>query len=194
MSTLEFIAAAFGVISVWYSRKNNILVYPTGLVSVILYIYICYHAQLYADATLNFYYTVISLIGWYNWRQRKEEDLLFPVSYCNPKEWIYGLIIFFTLLISIYLFLSYFTNSNVPLGDAFVSASSATAMWWMARRKIENWYAWILADIVAIPLFFYKELYFTVGQFIIFLILATWGLFHWKKLEREKSLIENIHG
>lgn len=184
MTILEFIAAFFGVVSVWYSRKNDILVYPTGLVSVILYIYICFHADLYADAALNGYYTLMSLIGWYNWVQKKEEEFVFPVSYSNTKEWMYGLTVFVLTTAILYYFLSHFTNSTVPVGDAVVSGASATAMWWMARRKIESWYAWLLADVIAVPLFYYKELYFTVGQFLIFLVLAVMGLLHWINLEK----------
>jgi len=184
LTILEFIAAFFGVVSVWYSRKNDILVYPTGLVSVILYIYICFHADLYADAALNGYYTLMSLIGWYNWVQKKEEEFVFPVSYSNKNEWMYGLSVFVFISTILYYFLSHFTNSTVPVGDAVVSGASATAMWWMARRKIESWYAWLLADVIAVPLFYYKELYFTVGQFLIFLILAVLGLIHWIKLEK----------
>ena len=184
MTVLEFIAAAFGVISVWYSRKNNILVYPTGLLSVMLYVYICYKAALYADAALNVYYTAMSILGWYNWSRKRDKDYVFPVSYCDLREWIYGLLIFIGLLTILYLFLANYTNSNVPWGDSLVSASSATAMWWMARRKIESWYAWLLADAIAIPLFYSKHLYFTVMQFAIFLILAAWGLIHWIRLEQ----------
>ncbi len=179
--TLEFVAAFFGVVSVWYSRKNDILVYPTGIVSVLLYVYICLIHKLYADAGVNFYYFVMSVVGWVNWSKKKEEEFVFPISYCDRNEWIKGIAVFLIILISLLFFLFYFTDSTTVVGDSLVSASAATAMWWMAKRKIESWYAWILSNIVALPLFFVKELHFTVVQYIVFLYLAVWGLITWRK-------------
>ena len=181
ISVIEFIAAYFGVISVWFSRKNDILVYPTGLISVLLYVYICFRFQLYADAFLNIYYTGMSILGWINWSRISNHRHKYPISYCNQKELGIGILLFICLEVSIYSFLIHFTNSAVPILDSLVSAFSALAMWWMATRKIENWIAWIIADALAIPLYYYKELYFTVGQYVIFLILATWGYIHWRR-------------
>lgn len=184
ITILEYLAALSGIVSVWYSRKNDILVYPTGLLSVVLYTYICFHAKLYADAGLNGYYTIMNFVGWINWAKKKNDDYVYPVSYCDGREWLYGLLVFFTVSTILYFALFHLTDSTVPLGDSVVSGASATAMWWMTRRKIESWYAWLLADLIAVPLFYYKGLYATVFQFIIFLILATMGLVYWIKLER----------
>lgn len=187
---LEFIAAFFGVVSVWYSRKNDILVYPTGIISVLLYVYICYEFKLYADAGVNVYYFIMSVVGWINWKQKRNEDLVFPVSRSDTKEWLYGIGIFVSILTALILILYHWTDSNTVILDALVSSSAASAMWWMARRKIESWIAWTLSNIVAIPLFFYKELYFTVGQYIIFLVLAIWGYFTWKTMIENSKQIE----
>ncbi|MCO6460620.1 MAG: nicotinamide mononucleotide transporter [Saprospiraceae bacterium] len=178
----ELIAAFFGIVSVWYSRKNDVLVYPTGIVSVLLYVYICFNHKLYADAGINFYYFIMSVIGWINWTRKKVDEYVYPIAYCNKKEWIVGLSVFFISLFSLIYVLSHWTDSHTVLGDSLVSSSAVTAMWWMAKRKIENWYAWILSNVVALPLFFSKGLYPTVFQYIIFLILATWGLITWRKL------------
>jgi len=176
----EFLAAFFGVLSVWYSRKNHILVYPTGIISVLLYVYICYMAKLYADAGLNFYYFIMSVIGWVNWSRKKEDDYVFPISYCSPKEWLSGTAVFLLTLVTLVSVLHHYTDSNTVIADSLVSAAAATAMWWMARRKIESWYAWTVSNLVAIPLFYIKGLHFTVAQYILFLVLAIWGYFTWK--------------
>lgn len=177
---VELLAALFGVLSVWYSRKNHILVYPTGIISVLLYVYICYMAKLYADAGLNFYYFIMSVIGWVNWSRKKEDNYVFPISYCTPKEWLSGTAVFLLTLVTLISILHHYTDSNTVIADSLVSASAATAMWWMARRKIESWYAWTISNLVAIPLFYIKNLHFTVAQYILFLILAVWGYFTWK--------------
>jgi len=182
VSGMEFVAAIFGVISVWFSRKNNILVYPTGIISVLLYVFICYEYKLYADSGLNVYYFIMSVIGWVNWTRKKSETFVFPISRCDNKEWIYGLSVFISVLIVLILILTHFTDSTTIVADSLVSSSAATAMWWMARRKLESWYAWTVSNIVAIPLFFYKELYFTVGQYIVFLVLAIWGFYTWRSM------------
>lgn len=182
VSEMEFIAALFGVISVWYSRKNDVLVFPTGIISVLLYVFICYEYKLYADAGLNVYYFIMSVIGWVNWTRKKSETFVFPISRCDIKEWIYGLSVFILVLIALILILTHFTDSTTIVADSVVSSSAATAMWWMARRKLESWYAWTVSNIVAIPLFFYKELYFTVGQYIVFLVLAIWGFYTWRSM------------
>ena len=178
---LELCAAFFGVLSVWYSRKNNILVYPTGIISVLIYVYICFEYKLYADAGLNVYYFIMSIIGWVNWSKMHASHYVFPISRCNSQEWLKGAIVFFVTLISLVLLLHHFTDSETVIADALVSAAAASAMWWMATRKVESWIAWTFSNIVAIPLFFHKGLYFTVVQYIIFLILAIWGYFTWQK-------------
>ena len=192
VSEMEFIAALFGVISVWYSRKNDILVYPTGIISVLLYVFICYEYKLYADAGLNVYYFIMSVIGWVNWTRKKSETFVFPISRCDNKEWIYGLSVFISVLIVLILILTHFTDSTTIVADSVVSSSAATAMWWMARRKLESWYAWTVSNIVAIPLFFYKELYFTVGQYIVFLVLAIWGFYTWRSMIKNDKEIGTL--
>lgn len=184
---MEYIAAFFGIVSVWYSRKNDILVYPSGIISVVLYIFLCYEYGLYAESGLNGYYFAMSVIGWINWAKVREEHLVFPVSRCNRKEWILGILVFVVVECILLFLLKEFTNSNVPVLDSLVAAAACTAMWWMARRKIENWYAWTLANIIAIPLYFYKGLYPTVVQYIVFLVLAIWGYFTWNKIIAEQN-------
>lgn len=188
LSLPEIIAALFGVLSVIYARQNNIWVYPTGIISVVLYAVICFQYGLYADAGLNIYYFIMSVYGWYNWVQKNDQQQYeYPISWCNRKERLVACALFIVLWAVIYVSLVKFTPSTVPVLDSFVSATACSGMWLMAKRKIENWIAWIISDSVAIPLFFYKHLLVTSLQFLIFLLLAWMGYVSWKK-KRKKEL------
>ena len=181
---LEFIAVIFGIASVVFSRMENILVYPTGLVNTILYTYFCFSWWgLYAEGSLNFYYTVMSVYGWVLWSQRntstKEGRL--QISGSSRREWLAAIMFFLACWAILYFILKRYTNSNVPWGDSFASASAYTGMWLMARKKVENWIWWILTNIASIPLYFYKGAVFTSVQYLIFLILAVLGYFTWRK-------------
>ena len=158
----EWVSTLTQIASVWYAKKNNVLVYPTGIIGVLLAAYVYYflaRPPLYADAILNLYYFAMSVYGWYNWVQKKEEgSLVYPISWCTKKELWFGLGFFLFSWIAIYFLLVSITDSNTPVLDSLVSSSAITAMWWMAKRKVENWLAWIFSNIVAIPLNFYKGL------------------------------------
>lgn len=181
----EWVSTVTQIASVWYARKNNILVYPTGIIGVLLAAYVYFFIAappLYADAGLNIYYFLMSVYGWYNWVQKKNNDeYAFPISWCSRKELLIGFAFFIGFWAIIYFVLVKFTNSNVPILDSLVSSSAITAMWWMARRKIENWLAWIFSNIVAIPLNFYKEFYLFTLMYVLFLVLAWMGYVEWRK-------------
>lgn len=187
----EWVSTITQVASVWYARKNNVLVYPTGIIGVLLAAWVYFFAvdpPLYADGALNIYYFLMSVYGWYNWVQKKDADhLTYPISWCNNAERWLGIGMFAGFWILLYVVLTRFTNSNTPLLDSLVSASAITAMWWMAKRKIENWIAWIISNIVAIPLNFYKGLMLFTLMYVLFLFLAWWGYAEWKNNnEKEK--------
>lgn len=181
----EWLSTVTQIASVWYARKNNVLVYPTGIIGVLLAAYIYYfqtNPPLYADSLLNIYYFIMSVYGWYNWVQKKDGSHYdYPISWCNKKELRFGLLFFIVSWIGIYLVLIKLTNSNTPILDSLVSASAITAMWWMAKRKIENWIAWIFSNIVAIPLNFYKGYMLFTLMYVLFLLMAWWGYVEWKK-------------
>jgi len=181
----EWISTIAQIASVWYARKNNVLVYPTGIIGVLLAAYVYFfmvYPPLYADGFLNIYYFAMSIYGWYNWVQKKDaRHYAYPISWCSKKELGIGLAFFFFFWIVIYFVLIRFTDSNTPVLDSLVSASAVTAMWWMAKRKIENWLAWIFSNIVAIPLNFYKGLMLFTLMYLLFLGLAWWGYIEWKK-------------
>lgn len=185
ISWQEWVSTVTQIASVWYARKNNILVYPTGIIGVLLaswlYFFIS-NPPLYADGMLNIYYFLMSVYGWYNWVQKKDkEHLTYPISWSNKKELSVGIILFLFAWGVIYVTLIKITDSNTPVLDSLVSGSAVVAMWWMAKRKIENWIAWILSNIVAIPLNFYKEFYLFSVMYVLFLAMAWWGYIAWKK-------------
>lgn len=180
----EWVSTATQIASVWYARKNNILVYPTGIIGVVLAAYLYFfltHPPLYADGALNIYYFLMSVYGWYNWVQKKDaEHYTFPISWCSKKELAIGTGIFIFGWLIIWFVLAHHTDSNVPVLDSLVSASAVTAMWWMAKRKTENWIAWIISNMVAIPLNFYKEFYLFTLMYLLFLAMAWMGFVEWR--------------
>lgn len=181
------------IASVWYARKNNILVFPTGIIGVLLAAYVYFfmiHPPLYADASLNIYYFLMSVYGWYNWVQKKDSvHYTYPISWCSKSQLNFGIGFFLFFWAVIYYVLINFTDSNTPILDSLVSASAITAMWWMAKRKIENWLAWIFSNIVAIPLNFYKGLMLFSLMYVLFLAMAWWGYKEWKKQASENKLL-----
>lgn len=189
---MEIVAASLGVISVWYAKKANILVYPTGIVSVLLYVFICFKAQLYADMGINAYYFIFSIYGWIMWSRKNEDEEELPVTYSNRKTWLISIGVFIVSIFIIWGLLRIFKASDtvywstfVPYTDTFTTAVAILGMWLMAVKKVENWLFWIAADVVSVPLYLYKDLVFTSLQYFIFLVLAVMGYFEWRKLAKE---------
>ena len=186
-SGLEYVAVFFGIVSVLYSRKENILVYPTGIINTVLYTWFCFSWwNLYAEGSLNFYYTAMSLYGWYVWSRKKDGKIL-AITYNTKKDWIICITFFIISWVVLFFILKNYTNSSVPLGDSFASAAAYTGMWQMTRKKVENWIWWIITNIASIPLYFYKGAVFTSVQYLVFLILAVIGLVEWIKKTKKVS-------
>ena len=180
---LELIAVGFGIISVWFAKKNNILVYPTGLVSTLIFVYILLEFQLYGDLIINIYYSIMSILGWYLWSRTKNGTDEYPISMMTKKDFFISLLIFvITLLfvVFVYVFFDKFTDWTTYV-DALTTGLFFVGMWLMAKRKVENWILWIVADVISIPLYFHKGLTFSSLQFSIFTILAILGYLEWKK-------------
>ena len=197
-SWLEIVAAAFGLISVWYAKKANILVYPTGIVSVLIYVYICFHAQLYADMGINAYYFLFSVYGWIKWSQKTENKKERPITFCHIKNCLATIVLFILSIAVIISLLKIFKSddahywaTNIPYIDTFTTSVFIIGMWLMAIKKVENWIFWILGDVISVPLYFYKGLVFTSLQFLVFLILAVLGYIEWRKLaQKEQQVVE----
>ncbi len=180
-TTIEFLAVLFGILSVLLSRMEHIWVYPTGLINTTLYIYISINAGLYAEASVNTYYTLMSIVGWIMWAKRIEGKETLHITGSSNKEWRNALLFFFASWLVLWLVLSRFTNSTVPLADAFASASAYTGMWLMTRKKLENWIWWTITNVASIPLYFIKGYVFTSFQYLVFLVLAIMGYLEWKR-------------
>jgi len=189
-SLIESIAVLFGILSVWFARKENILVFPTGIVSVLLYIFICIDVKLYADMGINAFYFLMSVYGWYNWTHKNGENEEREISRTTKKEKLIIVAALISFFIALFYILSQHTDSNVPIIDSITTSIFLVAMWLMARKKVENWTFWIIGDIISIPLYTYKGLVLTSFQFIIFLILAIMGLIEWRR--RINSNSENV--
>ncbi len=186
-SAIETSAVFFGLLSVWYAKKEKIWLYPTGIVSVIIYIDLTFQYKLYGDMGIQVYYLIMSIYGWYFWINGKGAQLPVPISRNNKQE---NLIVFLLFLGSFLLirFGLELTDSNVPVWDALTSALAIAGMWLMARKKIEHWIAWIIVDSISVPLYIFKGLPLTSFQFLIFTILAVWGYSTWNiKLKLKES-------
>ncbi len=180
---LEFIAFVFGIMSVWYAKKENILVYPTGLVATIITVYLLYKAEYFGDMMMNFYYTIMSIYGWWNWARKKNDKFLVPISRTNTKEKWIGVGMFLLTVMVTYLVYQGFGKimETVNYIDVFTSGVFFTGMWYMANKKIENWTLWILGDVITVPLYAYRGLGMLSLQYLIFTILAIQGYIAWKK-------------
>ena len=183
----EGVAVITGLLSVWFAKKENILVYPTGIVSVLIYVYLCLSVKLYADMSINAFYFVMSIYGWVKWSRKTGDKLARPITRASRKERIFsvaGMIVSFIILVFI---LKNYTDSNVPVWDALTTAIFIIGMWLMALKKIENWLAWIVGDLICIPLFASKGLILTSFQFTVFLILAILGYLEWSSKFKVQS-------
>lgn len=179
MSVLEILGVFFGTLSVWFSKKENILVYPTGIVSVVIYVYLCFTAGLYADMGINVFYFVMSVYGWYNWQNPVENKILSISKNTSLQNFYYALMVL-VFWVGLYFILVNFTDSTVPYIDSFTTAVCLVGMWLMALKKIENWVMWIIADTISVPLYWYKGLPLTSIQFLFFTFLAISGYLEWK--------------
>jgi nicotinamide mononucleotide transporter len=186
-SLIEFIAVIAGIGSVWFSRKENILVYPIGLINTTFYIYLSFKGHLFGEASVNLYYTIMSIYGWMLWSKKDivSHTTFLHISFSNQKEWINQLVFFSCFYIAIFSALTWmkqsFAPEAIPWADAFASATAYTGMWLMARKKVESWIWWIATNIASIPLYFIKGYVFTSVQFLVLLILAIAGLISWQK-------------
>jgi nicotinamide mononucleotide transporter len=180
---LEAIAFVFGIASVWYAKKEDILVYPTGLIATTITVYLLYKAAYFGDMMMNFYYSVMSIYGWWNWSRTTNDSISLPISRTTFKEKIIGFVLVLITMIVTYGVYSYFKNEILLENyiDIFTSGIFFTAMWFMATKKLENWTLWIFADIITIPLYAYRGLGMLSLQYLIFTILAIQGYFAWKK-------------
>lgn len=178
---LEWTAVVFGITSVLLARITHIALYPTGLLSTGIYVFICYTAGLYADMGINLWYVGMSVYGWWRWLRPVAGKAELPIASAGRRHWqIFGLLSGLGL-VGIYFLLRQYTDSSVPFWDALTTALAIGAMYLMAEKKIEHWLIWILVDAFSIGLYLHKGLPVSAGQFAVFTLLAVWGWLSWKK-------------
>lgn len=181
---LEIIGVALGLLSVVYAKKNSVLVYPTGMFSTAIYVYLLMKWSLLGDMLINTYYFIMSVYGWYYWSQKKEAIDIHRVDFTNARERQISVVLFFLSLGFIFGVYQVFDRWNnwTAYIDTLTTAIFFVGMWLMARRKVENWIFWIVGDIISIPLYFIKGLTLTSLQYLIFTIIAIFGYRAWKKI------------
>ena len=185
-SALEFIAVLAGIASVWFSKKEHLLVYPVGLINTTIFVYISIKGHLLGEASVNIYYTVMSIYGWWLWtRKNDQQQIIVRIQFSTRKELLQQLL-FFGSFYAVLYFALYFSQASfapgaIPWADALSSAAAYTGMWLMAKKKVESWYWWIATNICSIPLYFVKGYVFTSVQFAVLLVLALAGLMEWRK-------------
>ena len=180
---LEGIAFVFGIASVWYAKSENILVYPTGIICTVITVYLLYINQYLGDMMMNFYYSIMSIYGWWNWSRKKNDKYAVPISRTNTKEKIIGFVLFLlTMIVTFTVYRAFDYTLEIPnYIDIVTSGIFFTAMWYMATKKLENWTLWIIGDVITIPLYAYRGLGMLSLQYLIFTILAIYGYKQWKK-------------
>lgn len=179
---LEVTAVLFGIASVWFAKKENIWVYPTGIISTAIYVYICFKFVLYGDLIINIYYTMMSIYGWYMWSKIVQGHHI-EITKLNKTDTFKAIGIFVSTAVFVVLVYLNFNRFDrlTDYFDTFTTGVFFAAMWLMANKKIEHWLLWIAGNIISIPLYFIKGLGFTGLQFIIFLVIAIFGYIEWKK-------------
>lgn len=183
---IEWLAVSAGIASVWFSKRESIWVYPVGLVNTIIYTWISFEYHLPGEGAVNFYYTAMSLYGWYNWNRTNEMNTkIVHITTSIRKEWIEQLLFFivcyFLLFISLTQLRDLFFKEAIPWADALASAAAFTGMWLMTKKKVESWYWWILTNIASMPLYYVKGLPLTAVYYFVLLLIAFAGLRSWNQ-------------
>ncbi|MBE7172108.1 MAG: nicotinamide mononucleotide transporter [Williamsia sp.] len=192
---LEYIAVVSGIASVWFSRIENIWVYPVGLVSTVIYVYLSLEGNLFGEASVNVYYTIMSVYGWWLWARRDtHQQHVVRVTHSTGREWMAQCLFFAAcygiIFLSLHFLKRMFAPQAIPWADALASASAFTGMWLMAKKKVESWYWWIITDFASIPLYFVKSYVFSSVYYLVLLIMAFWGLAEWQRRASARPVLQ----
>lgn len=181
---LEIVAVVFGFLSVWFSKQNNILVFPTGMISTIIFVYLLLKWELLGDMMINGYYFIMSAFGWFIWTRKVDDTHVTSISRMTSPEKKTSITIFLGTLLFVYLVYKFFNKwtSWVAYVDTITTAIFFVGMWLMAKRKIENWIFWIAGNLISIPLYYYKGFTFTSIQYLGFTIIAIFGYLSWERI------------
>ena len=187
---LEFLGVFFGILSVIFSLRANIWLYPEGIISTSIFIYLTFFDSLYGEMIINIYYTLMSFYGWVIWKKHKDKNKIINISFSSGKDYLYTAVLFMFSLGLTFMIYKYSDKlkENYIWVDMFTTGIFFCGMYQMAARKIESWFFWMIGNLISIPLYFYKGLALTSLQFIVFSILSIQGYFSWKRRIRNKSL------
>lgn len=187
---LEICAVVFGLLSVLFSRKNKILVFPTGMISTAIFVYLLLKWGLLGDMLINGYYFIMSVYGWYIWTRKVGGSQVTPISRTTRKEKQQSMVIFISTLLFVFCVYTLFDKWNdwTAYVDTFTTAIFFVGMWLMAKRKIENWIYWIIGDVISVPLYMYKGFTFTSFQYFVFTFIAISGYLAWRKYLQESKV------
>lgn len=185
---IQWLAVILGVAEVLLAKANKIWLYPAGIASTLLSVYILIAVGLYAESLLNGYYIVMSIYGWWYWIKKKDKPAV-KISYCSTKDWVVVCLIVVLSFLLLYFALKYYTPSTVPFWDALVSATAWAGMWLLSKRKIENWVLLNISNLFAIPLLFYKQLPLFAALTLFLFIVAVFGYFDWRKIIVRDKLV-----
>ncbi len=180
---LEVVAVLFGLLSVWYAKKDNILVYPTGMISTLIFVYLLLKWGLLGDMLINAYYFIMSIYGWYIWTRKVDATHFTPITKTTVSEYKIAAVIFISSVLFVIFIYDYYDKFNTWTAyvDTLTTAIFFVGMWLMAKKKIENWIFWIVGDLISVPLYYFKGHSLTSIQYFIFLIIAYYGYQEWKK-------------
>ena len=188
---LESVAVVLGLLSVWFAKRDQIAVYPSGMLSTAIFVYILYQASLLGDMLINAYFFIVSIYGWYFWVRKKRRKTENPISRMNPLEkrmWFIFFMIILLFVAGIYILFDKWQDWSAPI-DCFTTALFFVGMWFMARKRLEHWIFWIVGDLISIPLYLYKGLGLTSFQYLIFTLIAIFGYIQWKRIYNNKRVI-----
>ncbi|WP_185863531.1 nicotinamide riboside transporter PnuC [Blattabacterium cuenoti] len=180
---LEFTAVVFTISSVFFAQKNNVWVYPIGIISTIIYSYLTFEISLYGDFIINLYYTLMSFYGWYTWIYKKDNNKEIPITFCNKRDYLYTFILFlFTCVFSVMVYLFYGKlKSHSDWIDVLTTGIYFSGMYQMAMKKVENWIFWMVGNVISVPLYFFKGFVLTGILFFFLVLLSIMGFLIWKK-------------
>ena len=187
---LESIAVVLGLLSVWFAKRDQIAVYPTGMLSTAIFVYILFQANLLGDMLINAYFFIVSIYGWYFWKRKKSRKTENPISKMNSLEkklWFVFFVIVLFFIAGIYIFFDKWQDWSAPI-DCFTTALFFIGMWFMARKRLEHWIFWIVGDLISIPLYLYKGLGLTSFQYLIFTLIAIFGYIQWIQIYNSKRV------
>jgi nicotinamide mononucleotide transporter len=188
---LESVAVVLGLLSVWFAKRDQIAVYPSGMLSTAIFVYILYQASLLGDMLINAYFFIVSIYGWYFWVRKKRQKTENPISRMNPLEkrmWFVFFMIILFFVAGTYILFDKWQDWSAPI-DCFTTALFFVGMWFMARKRLEHWIFWIVGDLISIPLYLYKGLGLTSFQYLIFTLIAIFGYIQWKRIYNNKRVI-----